>query len=767
MDPSSGKKSAGEAAAPAALVLVAVAWYLSAYLRHPALPGTDPFHPEGWWGWWDQGKYLESAQAIANLDLQPEHHWYPWGYPLLGAPFLELAPGHAFLIPNLVCTMGILVLTTAIARRFLPHAEAVILAFLAVLAHPMVRDTLVVPWNTIPTHLLTYATIALLALDRPSLRSFGAAGALAGLIFACRPGDGVFLVPMFACAALERRDPMFVVRAAAWSLGGALPLVAGAAALNTWVFGGPLDNPYYELTRQVGFDWAPAATKAWSLLVDGRPIYWEQAPMLLARAPWIALCVPGAAFAVKEYGIRFAGVPLSMASCWLFYLGYNDFDPNSVFQYNLVHYLSWTVPLLGLFAWLSFRRAFQALSWPVWATAMVVPVLLAALVDLRAVPIDWTAAAARSGGAEAPAVRLDDGSFGTRIKLSGRGSNRDALAVATLDPIKFDSLLLAGWPDDKDAWPLLRVDDRDVEPKEYRPIFGPQGLRIAFHRRQTASRLRISVNPEFQARPVAISEISFERLEWRFGARVAALVHPAPEPPPDLGPRAWYVGTVADHRSMNGECTGPDGVSDQGVRVRLPPSGVATLEIETEEPAARWAACIDPIGDGGEFVVHVPDDRGFASGASVWVRGLDPLGKEVFVLPVAHRARTWRADALMLTGCVSRLEGRLNGRDCPSEVVVYGPYAEAPPGGLITARYRLEGEQGDVDVRVDITSDGGNRTHAAAFGKLSAGETLELDVAAEAGVTPLTFEGRLFVDPSPGAVFDVTMAEVAIAHPSK
>ena len=85
------------------MTLLTVIYFLG-YLHNPARPSPSAPFPEGWWGWFDQSKYLQSAQALAHLDLSPSSHWYPLGYAILGAPFVWMG-NHVYLIPALLCLL--------------------------------------------------------------------------------------------------------------------------------------------------------------------------------------------------------------------------------------------------------------------------------------------------------------------------------------------------------------------------------------------------------------------------------------------------------------------------------------------------------------------------------------------------------------------------------------------------------------------------------------------------------------------------------------
>ena len=58
------------------LALIVIAYFFG-YFSCPFTPGNNQQFPLGWWGWFDQGKYLLASNAIANLDFSPANHFYP------------------------------------------------------------------------------------------------------------------------------------------------------------------------------------------------------------------------------------------------------------------------------------------------------------------------------------------------------------------------------------------------------------------------------------------------------------------------------------------------------------------------------------------------------------------------------------------------------------------------------------------------------------------------------------------------------------------
>ncbi len=97
-------------------LVLATSAYARLYAAHPWLPAAARLD-QGWWTWWDQGRYLDAALAWAAGDLDPSRHFYLPGYPLLAAPFVHLTPAQPFWWPDLACLLAAMMLFALLAAR--------------------------------------------------------------------------------------------------------------------------------------------------------------------------------------------------------------------------------------------------------------------------------------------------------------------------------------------------------------------------------------------------------------------------------------------------------------------------------------------------------------------------------------------------------------------------------------------------------------------------------------------------------------------------
>ena len=345
----------------AGLLLVLAIIYLVAYWMEPFRPGANAAYPLGWWGWWDQEHYWHCAADLARGHLSAETYWYPLGYSLLGAPFYWVTPTHAFLIPNLGLVLGIVAVFYRIATKFVSRIETVLgLALFIVFYRGVLIETLVVPFNTVPTHLLSYVVILLVSFSRITERRVIYAALCVGALYWCRPSDALCVGLLLGFAIL--RLPSWPVRIRV-GLISTLILMAfvGCILLLNWSIFRAWKTPYEENTANIGFGSYSLAKKSFALIIDARPGFQLEGTSLISHFPWLVLVPAGLVLLVRKFRWDGLGVIISIAVSYLIYFVYNDFWPTNIFYYHLIHYLVWTVPLLALFAYIAVRDGWKDL----------------------------------------------------------------------------------------------------------------------------------------------------------------------------------------------------------------------------------------------------------------------------------------------------------------------------------------------------------------------------------------------------------------------
>ena len=635
-----------------ALVLLGLCIYLVVYLGHAALPSA---RAEGWWAWWDQAHYLRSAQAFARGVLAPSEHWYPPGYPLLGSFFVPLLPRHPFFLPNLLCFVGILLALYRIFRSVLSRLESVLLIGLC-LGQPLVLEHLVIPWTTIPTQLAIYVAIVLLLARRPNRRGFVVTALVVGAMSWIRPGDLLFVAPFFAAALWDadstrrglRQAGLVTAILASW-------LVLGLIA-NKVIFGVFWSTPYTKIVGSIGFGVSALALNAYSLLIEARTLYANDAPMLLARYPWILIALPGVIVLVKRWGVRAIGLPMSFLVTMLFYLSYRDFDASTAFKFSTVHYLLWMVPPLTFLSYLTVRESWRYLRLRLLLPLVVVPALIAGSVGLRLEDLG-VRPQLRFSGKPLNAPMLSDHDHRTFLSATFPAGDNVILEADFDVAQRLRVVQLFGWADNHWSHPGVELDGRWLKPNaDYRPAFGPHGLVIFFKREQSARRLRIKVNSSYRG-PLVVTEVRFARPRWAWGGALARWLSPSP----NSQVSARHLGKGGDHTSPSKSCGKHDGKPDHGIELSLSASvgrRVGALELRSETaPLGRWSSCggtfnlwrlalvdardqevrLPALAKGGTFKLYASDNGAFAAGASFVLVGYDREGFPLFEVPVQGR----------------------------------------------------------------------------------------------------------------------------------
>lgn len=536
----------------ACLLATVAAVYLLAYLGHDALPGNNPAQPLGWAGWWDQSQYIKCAADLAAGHLSRQTYWYPIGYPLLGALFYRLAPHHAFFLPNLACVLGIAATFYQIAKKVVSPFEAVLLsAALLLFYHEVASNSLVVPWNTIPTHLLSYAIILLVGFGGANNKRILAAVFCVGLIYLCRPPDALCLafLPALAVLRLPNSKERFRIGSFAFVI---LFLFYGADLLLKHAVFGTWATPYEKVAAEVGFGSFPILPKLYLLFIDGAPVFHQTDAALLPRFPWWLLVFPGTICFARRLGVWSLGFLLSIAMTFGIYCAYNDFWPANIFKYHLIHYLLWTLPLLALLAYLAIKEAWKFRSGR-WGLAFSLLALLVwAVVTLTAHPYPANPSSAREipGSPARPVDWIVFQGAPTAPRLEQRGN---ALH-------HFSDFIIARKTD---------------------------GVAILLGNKARQETTVVSADDAS-----SISSVVFGRLSWRLKWPRPFATNARAKPQVEL------LGT-ATGIDLAGPAGMPDGAADQVIEITEKPEilqQVASWEIEAPESRSHWTSAPNAQG---------------------------------------------------------------------------------------------------------------------------------------------------------------------------
>lgn len=477
--------------AQALLTLIAVVQLLL-YVGHSANP---MYHAVGWNGWWDQSQYWRSATALAHFNLSPDQHWYPLGYALLAAPFVELAPAEPFIYVNVVCTW---LYGWAFIRLFRPHiglwlafgalAVSLLLPMSTGAPYPMrlpILTQFTVPWNSVPVA-AAYLWIMVLISDvwhgRATARTDLAIGALAAVVLVTRPMDVVPLaIPGIAYVVLRLYRDRSFRRFGLAALGGTAVLAAVGAV--HFSIHGSLSTPYSTVAGQIGFSVTHIPERLYAIVVDSATI-WGEPYSILRMQPWLFAALPLAAVWLVVQP-REALLPVALpAASVLAYMVYNDFSPLSLVRFMLIHYLAWVLPVLlaagacGLAALVRERR------WRVAVAAgLAAPLLFAAIgVERKVLATDSITVTADASGRPAYDIRFP------------RRRDIDAIDFIGATTSDWTQLTLQQFQFQVDGEPMALFRD-------YRAFTLEGGVRVLFNRGVAAEHILIALDPVVVAPP--------------------------------------------------------------------------------------------------------------------------------------------------------------------------------------------------------------------------------------------------------------------------
>jgi hypothetical protein len=370
--------------------------YAMYYFGDETAPGNSLESPAGWWGWWDQSQYIASARNLLAGNLVPDAHWYPLGYSLAAAPFVRIWPAHGFFFLDLICLLAAYAGFLSFTRRVgVGPLAAVPIFLLTTFAYPSIGETWAQPWtsslNAALIWLLLSSAASLLAgRDAWHARRLVLFGLLAGSIPLVRPVDAVLSAIVVLCVLFQGlRTGGLRARHLGWiGLGGALVILPfGALYLRIY---GMHATPYVLHEQTIGFAFSRLGWKTYLLLIEPRPWY-PGTFGLLATFPWFVLSLAELVLLVMQRHRQVALILMGLLIIvhWSLYFAYVDLSPSNIWLYHLVHYLKWTLPGLGIFAWLFVLRFSRSPRWRYGLLlAVIIGILSIRIVPVRAAPDD-------------------------------------------------------------------------------------------------------------------------------------------------------------------------------------------------------------------------------------------------------------------------------------------------------------------------------------------------------------------------------------------
>jgi hypothetical protein len=354
------------------VALMATVAYFIVYVWFPFTPGNVEKHFIGWFGWADQGAYLMSTKAIAQLDFSPAKHIYPLGYPLLGVPFIKWLPRHPYLIPNLIFSVGIVIAFYAACRKILTKTESISLTFFFIILSGFTSSkvrpggliwttSLIIPWNLIPVFFAAYMAVWLLIFNTADFHKLWFVSFCIALAFFARPPDVVFLGIIYLAGLIDLKSLKEKVRGVMILAFSCFVVLVINLALR-WVIYGSVISPYDINTSNQGFSLYDFPFRLYQAFFHGTPISGYKELLLFSQMPWLLLCIPGIMVLAKYTHAKSWFLIASIITCVVLYISYNPMSPSVLMYYFGYRYLIWVFPWLGLCAYLTLTRSFSEIG---------------------------------------------------------------------------------------------------------------------------------------------------------------------------------------------------------------------------------------------------------------------------------------------------------------------------------------------------------------------------------------------------------------------
>ena len=488
---------------PARVILsVSLFIYCAYYLSNSVLPGNDLAHPEGWWGWYDQGEYIRSAKALVRGVFFWRDHQYPPFYAAMGALFLWIVPNHPFFFFNVVAFLVFVFVFERVARAFTSPIEAFALVVLGVLANYTVMSNFAIPWTTTGSALIYSATIYQLMRRsattfrlKSNQREFWSAfgfSAIFGLEVICRPvdaGAAAIFFPAYlylSYVAAKKSGTDSPIRPLTWqvvALGAGLLIGLSIFMAFNYALYGRVLGGYLESTAVYsGYFPFDIPRRAFSLIFDSVSIWEAPDSALIDKFPWIAISTVGMLAAIIRGHILLK--VLAAAIIWQFglYAAYGDLNPIGMWRWLNVHYFKWMFPYVALFAWLAIRWVAVDFASRQMRTGFIKLAVLALATSLVL-------------GAKFHIKTFDVASL---VKQEGKTT----ILVAT-DSRRLDFLDLRGMSGDfsqlYEGVHQLNVDGNVMKQgRDFRIFHAPWGARLLFSKTQRPKNIILTPDPRVQ-----------------------------------------------------------------------------------------------------------------------------------------------------------------------------------------------------------------------------------------------------------------------------
>lgn len=500
--------------------------YCFCYLSTGPLPGNNLAHPEGWWGWYDQGEYLRSAKAFFDLDFYFKKHQYPPFYSAMAVPFVKFVPTHPFFFFNIAAFAVFVLVFERFARQFVSEVEALALVIAGIFLNATVMENFAIPWTTTGTALIYSLSILQLIRQSDSTASLQSTprelwaaflfSAVFGLQVVCRPvdaGAAAIFYPAFlyfAFAKLRRAQAPAIIRELilrCLAMGVGLCIGLGLFILFNWILSGKFIGGYVQNTASYsGYFPLDIPRRAFFLFLDSDTVFLAPGSSITDKFPWMVLSAAGVLLALFKGNALSKILAATLAWQFFLYSAYGDLTPISMWRWLNVHYFKWMFPYLALFAWLAIRWTVSPISLVAWRKSIASIVALA----LALILISSLRFKVMTAPLEASLVSGDS----AHVMFKPHGARLDFLDVRGIS---------GGFDETYTGSQLMVADGRLLKHgRDFRMLQAPWGVRIQFNRTIYPDEILLVPDERVHVQPVGFGAVGSSyrlgigRVRWPF-----------------------------------------------------------------------------------------------------------------------------------------------------------------------------------------------------------------------------------------------------------
>jgi hypothetical protein len=305
-------------------------------------PGTDHVNPQGFFGWYDQGQYLNILNDFICCGLKNSKEWpYPFGYILFSVPFNALISNTQVSI--VVANLTLLILSYYIIRNHIKNnTKAILLISFIILSYyyDLIRYAFFIPWSTSATLIAFAICVNMHLREKRDFSYIVILGITNSFMFFCRPQDAIllFIFNSLSITMLDKQKNI-IRNLFIFVLITFIPLLLSKLFYGSFLIGGSI----YTSTQHAFLPFG--VIHKLIALFNGDVGYGIDSISVFNYSPVLYF---GLLFLIL-YGIISLPIYYTVSLVFYFgiYLSFSDFGPHNLVVFQLFHYLK--LPLLIIF----------------------------------------------------------------------------------------------------------------------------------------------------------------------------------------------------------------------------------------------------------------------------------------------------------------------------------------------------------------------------------------------------------------------------------